>query len=150
MLFRSPAFATGPLPASARVPGTRQLPAGAEAGLRAALYGVRPARRREVGGPAGRGGGYIDVTLLFTTDPGIPAWHLAVLADDRGLQLAANVTPPVRRDVIVGYGPNLVAVLNKVPALLDAGTLRAADARVELARRKSPGWWPAAGCAHRG
>jgi glycine betaine/choline ABC-type transport system substrate-binding protein len=88
--------------------------------------------------------------LLFTTDPGIPAWHLAVLADDRGLQLAANVTPPVRRDVIVGYGPNLVAVLNKVPALLDAGTLRAADARVELARRKSPGWWPAAGCAHRG
>jgi hypothetical protein len=56
----------------------------------------------------------------------------------------------VRRDVIVGYGPNLVAVLNKVPALLDAGTLRAADARVELARRKSPGWWPAAGCAHRG
>jgi hypothetical protein len=62
--------------------------------------------------------------LLFTTDPGIPAWHLAVLA--------ANVTPPVRRDVIVGYGANLVAVLNKVPALLDAGTLRAADARVEL------------------
>jgi hypothetical protein len=48
--------------------------------------------------------GYIDVTLRFTTDPGIPAWHLAVLADDRGLQLAANVTPPVRRDVIVGYG----------------------------------------------
>jgi hypothetical protein len=43
-----------------------------------------------------------------------------------------------RRDVIVGYGPNLVAVLNKMPTVLDAGTLRPADARVELARRKSP------------
>ena len=55
-----------------------------------------------------------------------------------GLQLAGNVTPLVRGDVILGYGPNLVGVLNKVPAFLDTGTLRAVDARVELARRKLP------------
>ena len=77
--------------------------------------------------------GYIGVALLFTTDPDIPARHLVVLADDRGVQPAENVTPLVRRDVIVRYGPHLVAVLNKVSALLDTGTLRALDARVELA-----------------
>ena len=53
--------------------------------------------------------GNIGVALLFTTDPDIPARHLVVLADDRGLQPAENITPLVRRDVIVRYGPNLVA-----------------------------------------
>ncbi len=71
--------------------------------------------------------------MLFTTDPSIPARHLVVLADDRGLQPAENITPLVRRDVTVRYGPNLVAVLNRVSALLDTGTVRALDARVELA-----------------
>jgi osmoprotectant transport system substrate-binding protein len=77
--------------------------------------------------------GDIGVALLFTTDPGIPARHLVVLADDRGLQPAENITPLVRRDVIARYGPNLLAALNTVSALLDTGTLRALDARVELA-----------------
>ena len=76
--------------------------------------------------------GSIDVALLFTTDPGIPARHLVILADDRGLQPAENITPLVRRDVIVRYGPNLVAVLNRISAQLDTGTLRALDAQVEL------------------
>ena len=77
--------------------------------------------------------GYIGVALLFTTDPGIPARHLVVLADDRGLQPAENITPLVGRDAIARYGPRLLATLNKVSALLDTGTLRALDARVELA-----------------
>jgi osmoprotectant transport system substrate-binding protein len=77
--------------------------------------------------------GDIGVALLFTTDPDIPARHLVVLADDRGLQPAENITPVVRRDVIARYGPNLLAALNTVSALLDTGTLRALDARVELA-----------------
>jgi osmoprotectant transport system substrate-binding protein len=79
--------------------------------------------------------GYIDVALLFTTDPSIPARHLVVLADDRRLQPAENVTPLVRRDVIARYGPRLLAVLNRVSALLDTGTLRALDARVVVARQ---------------
>ena len=70
--------------------------------------------------------------MLFTTDPSIRARHLVILADDRGLQPAENITPLVRRDVIVRYGPNLLAVLNRVSALLDTGTLRALDERVVL------------------
>jgi osmoprotectant transport system substrate-binding protein len=79
--------------------------------------------------------GYIGVALLFTTDPAIPARHLVVLADDRGLQPAENITPLVGRGVIARYGPNLVTLLNRVSALLDTGTLRALDGRVELARQ---------------
>jgi osmoprotectant transport system substrate-binding protein len=79
--------------------------------------------------------GYVGVALLFTTDPAIPALHLVVLTDDRGLQPAENITPLLRRDVIARYGPRLLAVLNRVSALLDTGTLRTLDARVELARQ---------------
>jgi osmoprotectant transport system substrate-binding protein len=89
----------------------------------------------DAGGPLTRQAleaGYIGVALLFTTDPGIQARHLVVLADDRGLQPAENITPLVRRDVIARYGPRLVAVLNGVSALLDTGTLQALDAQVEL------------------
>jgi osmoprotectant transport system substrate-binding protein len=77
--------------------------------------------------------GYIGVALLFSTDPNIPARHLVVLADDRGLQPAENITPLVRRNAVARYGPRLLAVLNGVSAQLDTSTLRALDARVELA-----------------
>jgi osmoprotectant transport system substrate-binding protein len=76
--------------------------------------------------------GDIGAALLFTTDPDITARHLVILADDRGLQPAENITPLVRRDVITRYGPNLLATLNTVSALLDTGELRALDAQVEL------------------
>jgi glycine betaine/choline ABC-type transport system substrate-binding protein len=39
-----------------------------------------------------------------------------------------HITPVVRRDVVARYGPNLLAALNTVSALLDTGTLRALDA----------------------
>lgn len=77
--------------------------------------------------------GYIGAALLFTTNPNIPARHLVVLADDRGLQPAENVIPLVRRNVIARYGPRLLAVLNAVSARLGTSGLRALDARVELA-----------------
>ena len=41
--------------------------------------------------------GNVGVALLFTTDPAIPARHLVILADDRGLQPAENITPLVRQ-----------------------------------------------------
>jgi osmoprotectant transport system substrate-binding protein len=93
--------------------------------------------------------GYIGAALLFTTDPSIPARHLVVLADDRGLQPAENITPLVRRDAITRYGPRLLAVLNRVSVRLDTGVLRALDARVEL-RGQAPrlvarGWLRARG-----
>jgi osmoprotectant transport system substrate-binding protein len=77
--------------------------------------------------------GYIGAALLFTTDPRIPARHLVVLADDRGLQPAENITPLVRREAVARYGPRLLTMLNRVSARLDTGTLRALDARVEIA-----------------
>ena len=79
--------------------------------------------------------GYIGVALLFTTDPSIAARHLVVLADDRGLQPAENITPLVRRNVVARYGQRLLAVLDRVSARLDTSRLRALDARVELAGR---------------
>jgi osmoprotectant transport system substrate-binding protein len=75
--------------------------------------------------------GDIDVALLFSTDPSISARHLVVLADDRRLQPAENITPLVSRDVVARYGAGLVAELNAVSARLDTLTLRALDARME-------------------
>jgi osmoprotectant transport system substrate-binding protein len=106
----------------------------------------------DVGGPLtlqALEAGYIGVALLFTTDPNIPARHLVVLADDRGLQPAENVTPLVRRNAIARYGPGLLAVLDRVSALLGTSRLRALDVRVELAgqdpRRVASGWLRAHG-----
>ena len=76
--------------------------------------------------------GNIDVALLFSTDPSISARHLVVLADDRRLQPAENITPLVSRDVVARYGAGLMAVLNTVSARLDSASLRALDARVEI------------------
>jgi osmoprotectant transport system substrate-binding protein len=79
--------------------------------------------------------GYINAALLFSTNPSIRARHLVVLADDRGLQPAENITPLIRRDVVVRYGAGLVALLNRVSADLDTGSLRAMDALVQLDRQ---------------
>jgi osmoprotectant transport system substrate-binding protein len=98
--------------------------------------------------------GGIDVALLFSTDPNITARHLVVLADDRGLQPAENVTPVVRHDVIAHYGAGLIAALNTVSARLDTRTLRALDARVELhgqdPRRVAGSWLHAHGLIAKG
>jgi osmoprotectant transport system substrate-binding protein len=76
--------------------------------------------------------GYVNAALLFSTNPSITARHLVVLADDRGLQPAENITPLVRRDVVARYGAGLVAVLDRVSGRLDTGYLRALDALVQL------------------
>jgi osmoprotectant transport system substrate-binding protein len=95
----------------------------------------------------------IDVALLFSTDWGISARHLTVLADDRGLQPAENVTPLVRGDVVARYGAGLVAALDAVSARLDTGTLRALDALVEThrqgTRQVADSWLRAQGLASR-
>jgi osmoprotectant transport system substrate-binding protein len=75
--------------------------------------------------------GDIDIALLFSTDPSISARHLVVLADDRRLQPAENITPLVSRDVVARYGAGLMAVLNTVSARLDSASLRVLDTQVE-------------------
>ena len=93
--------------------------------------------------------GDVDVALLFSTDPSISARHLMVLADDRGLQPAENVTPLVSRDVVARYGAGLVAALNAVSARLSTVALRALDAQVEIhgqdPRQVAGGWLRAQG-----
>lgn len=88
--------------------------------------------------------GNVSAALLFSTNPSIQSQHLVVLADDRGLQPAENITPLIRRNVVARYGPGLVAVLNKVSARLDTGSLRAMDALVQLhgqaPRRVAANW----------
>ena len=88
--------------------------------------------------------GQIGVGLLFTTDPGIQARHLVVLADNRALQPAENIIPLVRRNTMERYGPRLLAALDAVSARLSTSALRDLDARVELRglapRRVADGW----------
>ena len=81
--------------------------------------------------------GNIDVALLFSTDPSISARHLVVLADDRRLQPAENITPLVSKDAVARYGAGLMAVLNTVSARLDSASLRALNAQVEDTGRAS-------------
>ena len=75
----------------------------------------------DAGGPITRQAlvsGQIDVGLLFTTDPGIAAQHLVVLADDRGLQPAENITPLVSEEDGDRYGQPLLDTLDAVSARL--------------------------------
>jgi osmoprotectant transport system substrate-binding protein len=80
--------------------------------------------------------GDIGVALLFTTDPNISAQHLVVLADDRALQPAENITPVVRRDAVARYGTWLLTLINAVSARLTTGSLRSLDAQVVLDGRR--------------
>jgi osmoprotectant transport system substrate-binding protein len=66
--------------------------------------------------------------------------HLVVLADNRRLQPAENITPLVSRDVVARYGAGLMAVLNTVSARLDSASLRALNAQVENTGRTP--WTP--------
>ena len=98
--------------------------------------------------------GHIAVALLFTTDPNISAQHLVVLADDRALQPAENITPLVRRDVVARDGTRLLALINTVSARLTTGSLRSLDAQVVLDGRRprsvAEGWLRAHGLLQAG
>jgi len=75
--------------------------------------------------------GDISVALLFTTDAGIRARHLVILADNRGLQPAENIVPVLRRATAARY-PGVLAVLNAVSARLSTPALVPLDAQVQL------------------
>ena len=74
--------------------------------------------------------GVVDVALLFTTDPALSSSDLVVLADDRALQPAENVTPLVRTSVIEQEGPGLARVINAVSQRLTTDALQALNAQV--------------------
>lgn len=99
-------------------------------------YGLRFRRflPLDAGGPLTRQAlvaGDINVALLFSTDPIIPAQHLVVLADNRQLQPAENIVPVVRRETAARY-PGLLAVLDAVSARLSTAVLVSLDDQVQL------------------
>ena len=104
------------------------------AGLRSA-YGLDFATFMplDVGGPLTHQaleGGHVDAGLLFTTDPSIEEEGLVMLADDRGLQPAENVTPLVRQEVVDRYGDGFVATADAVSAALTTESLKAMNAEM--------------------
>ena len=104
-------------------------------GLRT-TYGIlfKDFRILDAGGPmsiAALESGQVDVVLLFTTDPLIQARNLVLLEDDRRLQLADNVAPVVRTDLLNRASPDLRAALNAVSAQLTTQELTDLNARVQ-------------------
>jgi osmoprotectant transport system substrate-binding protein len=106
-----------------------------EAGLRE-VYGLefKAFVPLDAGGPITRQAlreGDVDVALLFTTDPAITSEGLVPLVDDRGLQPAENVTPLLRTEVVERWGPDLVALLDRVSGHLTTDDLRRLNAQVD-------------------
>lgn len=98
------------------------------------VYGVKFDRfiALDAGGPLTHQAlrnGYVDVALLFTTDPELIGSDLVKLTDDLSLQPAENVTPIVRREVIAGWGPEFEQVVNDVSSRLTTSELRQLNAR---------------------
>jgi osmoprotectant transport system substrate-binding protein len=75
--------------------------------------------------------GAIDVALMFTTTATIDDDDLVVLADDRKLQPAENVTPLVRQDVVDRWGQDLVDTVDAVSERLSTDELRRLNALLD-------------------
>jgi osmoprotectant transport system substrate-binding protein len=73
---------------------------------------------------------YVDVALLFTTDPELLSRDFVVLVDDRRLQPAENVTPLVRREVLARWGSAFEEVVDGVSTQMTTRDLRSLNARV--------------------
>jgi osmoprotectant transport system substrate-binding protein len=100
-------------------------------------YGLRFAdfAQTDAGGPLtiqALVSGQIGVGLLFTTNPAIKRQKLVILADNRDLQPAENITPVIRRATVDRFGPRLLAALDAVSARLTTPALRILNARMEL------------------
>jgi osmoprotectant transport system substrate-binding protein len=94
--------------------------------------------RLDAGGPVTRQAlkdGYVDVALLFTTDPAIERGGLVELTDDRGLQPAENVIPLVRTEIVEQFGPEMVKLIDAVSARLTTAVL--GDLNAEVAGGKT-------------
>jgi osmoprotectant transport system substrate-binding protein len=66
--------------------------------------------------------GDIDVGLLFTTDANIVANNYVLLEDDKHLQLADNIAPVIRNQ-IVQAAPDAKTLLNSVSSKLTTADL---------------------------
>lgn len=89
--------------------------------------------RLDAGGPVTRQAlkdRYVDVALLFTTDPAIEHDDLVELVDDRDLQPAENVIPLVRTEAVEQFGSEMVKLVDAVSARLTTAGLSELNAQI--------------------
>jgi len=89
----------------------------------------------DTGGPltvAALEGGQVDVALLFTTDARIVSKGFVLLQDDKTLQLADNIVPIVRNDLISKAPADLKSSLNAVSAKLTTQEMTQLNKRVDV------------------
>ena len=103
-------------------------------------YGLRFKSFRELDalGPltmAALEGGQIDVGLFGSTDGLVAQKGFVVLEDDRHLQLADNVAPVIRDDVLARAPSELPSLLNAVSAELTTQELMSLNTSVDVERR---------------
>jgi osmoprotectant transport system substrate-binding protein len=98
------------------------------------VYGIQVTgfRRLDPGGPLTKLAlktGQIQLGLLFSSDPGIRAYGLRVLDDDKHLQDVDVVVPVVHQ---AAASPRLTAAVNKVMAVLTTSELMKLNAEADL------------------
>ena len=94
----------------------------------------------DVGGPltvAALEGKQIDVGLILTSDPSIVAKGFVLLDDDKHLQLADNLAPVVRKDLLSKDDGTLTKLLNSVSAKLSQAELNDMNKQVAVDKADS-------------
>ena len=106
------------------------------------VYGLRFKKfvRLDTGGPVTRQAlqdGYVDVALMFATDPAITRDGLVELFDDRALQPSENVIPLVRTEAVERFGPEMVKLIDAVSARLTTAAVTDLNAQVESGKTEA-------------
>ena len=94
----------------------------------------------DAGGPltvAALEGKQVDVGLLFTSDPSIVAKSFVLLDDDKHLQLADNIAPVARKDLLSKDDGTLKKLLNSISAKLTQTELNDMNKQVAVDKKDS-------------
>jgi osmoprotectant transport system substrate-binding protein len=92
----------------------------------------------DAGGPltvAALEGKQIDVALIFTSDPSIAAKGFVLLEDDKHLQLADNIAPVVRKDLLDKDSGDIKKLLNSISAKLSQAELSELNKQVSIDKK---------------
>jgi osmoprotectant transport system substrate-binding protein len=79
--------------------------------------------------------GQVDVAILFTTDPALKAKNFVLLDDDKNLQLADNIAPVVRNDLVAKAPVELKTILNSVTTKVTTQDMTDLNRQVGLDRK---------------
>ncbi len=94
----------------------------------------------DAGGPltvAALEGKQVDVGLLFTSDPSIVAKNFVLLDDDKHLQLADNIAPVVRKDLLSKDDGTITKLLNSISSKLTQAELNDMNKQVAVDKADS-------------